>query len=548
MPDSNDLVESARAAYARRDWPAAYRDLTTVRQHGVLATDDLNALADAAWWLGLINETLTVSEECHQRFLAEGRPVRAAMNALDIGFGWLMRGQVAVGSAWVSRARRLLEEQPSCVEQGFLLWMDTSDALERDDLDEAFVGARRVQDAGRQFSSPTLIALGLVGEGIVVIRRGQVARGLAMLDEAMLPVLAGRLPPEWAGNIYCLLMAVCHDLADVARARRWTSATEQWCDNLSSAVMFIGVCRVHRIQLLQLGGQWTRAKAEATIACTELAEMNIAVVGEAHYQLAELHRLSDDLAAAEDAYRRAGEVGRDPQPGLALLRLAQDRTDEAMAAVRVALADSVGAPFRRVPLLAAHVEIALEGGDIAAAAQSSTELDEIAARYATAGFATLARHARGALAVAEGRAEAALTDLQAAHRGYGEMRAPYDSARVRVLMGRAYEQLDDAGAAAAELEAAEGTFTELGAGLQLRLIGQIRRPGRLLGGLTEREAEVLACVAEGASNRDVAAALFISEKTVARHLANIFTKLDVSSRTAAASWAHEHRLSRPRTG
>jgi DNA-binding NarL/FixJ family response regulator len=548
MPDPADPLAAARTAYARRDWPEAYRGLAAARQRGALATDDLNALADAAWWLGMISETLTVSEECHQRFLAEGRPVRAAMNALDIGFGWLLRGEVTLGSAWVSRARRLLEEQPSCVEQGFLLWMDTEAALEQGDLDAAAVSAGQLQEAGRQFASATLTALGLVGEGLVAIRRGQVSHGLAMLDEAMLPVVAGQLPPEWAGNIYCQLMSVCHELVDIDRSRRWTAATEQWCDDLSSAVMFIGVCRIHRIQLLQLGGQWSRAKAEATIACTELAEMNIAVVGEAHYQLAELHRLSGDLAPAERAYLRASELGRNPQPGLALLRLAQGRTGEAATELRVALLDSVGMPLQRARMLQAHVEIAIAERDLEAAAQSGSELSQIAARYGTTGLTLWAQHAAGAVAVVQGQAQQALTHLRPAHRGYSDLNAPYEAARVRVLMAQAYEQLGDEAAAASELEAAEATCAELGAGAQLRLLARVPRPDELPGGLTTREAEVLAHIAEGATNKEVAAALFISEKTVARHLANIYIKLDVGSRTAAAGWAHQHRLARHRTG
>ena len=548
MPDVADLLARARASYARRDWPDAYRGLTTAREQSALATEDLQALADAAWWLGLINETLTISEECHQHFLKEGRPLRAAMSALDIGFGWLLRGEIALGSGWVSRARRLLEDQPDCAEQGFLVWLDTTKALERGDLDSALVGSRQVREWGHRFSSTTLTSLGLVGEGLVAIRSGSVNKGFALLDEAMLPVLAGQVPPEWAGNIYCQLMATCHDLADVNRARQWTAATERWCESLASAVMFVGVCRIHRIQLLQTGGEWARAKSEAVIACTELADMNVEVVGEAHYQLAELNRLRDGLSAAEQEYRRAGELGRDPQPGLALLLLAQDRIDEAANSIRVALADSVGAPFRRARLLMAHVEIALADGDVRSAARSSEELNEIAEQYPTTGFLTWARHARGAVALAQARAGDALEDLSAAHHGYTDMGAPYDAAGVRVLMAQAHRLLGDPDAAEAELDEAAATYEQLGAALQLRLLSGVRRSPVIAGGLTAREAEVLARVAGGGTNKEVAAALVISEKTVSRHLANIFLKLGVNSRTAAASWAYQHGLTRPQRG
>ncbi|MGI8627390.1 MAG: LuxR C-terminal-related transcriptional regulator [Geodermatophilaceae bacterium] len=548
MPDLADLLAAARASYARRDWHDAYRGLETARQRGSLAADDLHALADAAWWLGLIKETLAISEECHQHFLAEGRPQKAAMNALDIGFTWMLRGEVAIGSGWISRARRILEDQPDCAEQGFLVWLDTAEALEGGDLDAALVGARQIQEIGHRFTSPTLIALGLASEGLVTVQRGQVDKGFALLDEAMLPVLAGHVAPDWAGNIYCQLMGVCHDLADVRRARQWTAASQRWCEGFASAVVFLGVCRMHRIQLLQTAGQWSQAEAEASIACAELADMNVAVVAEAHYQLAELRMLADDLVAAEQGYQRAGQLGRDPQPGLALLRLAQGRTDDAAAGLRLALADSANAPFRRARLLAAYVEAALANDEVPAAARACADLGEIAARYTTPGFITWAGHARGAVLLAQGQPEAALPVLLDAHRRYCDIPAPYDAARVRVLVSEAYRLLGDADSAAVALAAATGTCVELGAKLQTRLLDQRRRNAELLGGLTAREIEVLAQITQGATNKEAAAALFISEKTVGRHLANIFIKLGVKSRTAAAAWANEHRLSRPRTG
>lgn len=548
MPELADLLATARASYAKRDWPDAYRGLVTARQRGSLAADDLHSLADAAWWLGLIKETLTISEECHQHFLDEGRPRRAAMNALDIGFTWMLRGEVAIGSGWVSRARRLLDDQPECAEQGFLIWLDTAEALEGSDLDAALVGARRTQEIGQRFTSPTLIALGLVCEGMVSIHRGQVDKGFALLDEAMLPVLAGQVAPEWAGNIYCQLMGVCHDLADVRRARQWTAATQRWCDGFASAVMFVGICRMHRVQLLQVGGLWPQAESEASIVCAELSGMNVAVVGEAHYQLAELRMLADDLAVAEQGYQRAGDLGRDPQPGLALLRVAQGRTAEATEGLRIALADSAQSTFRRARLLAAYVEAALANDEIPAATRASAELGEISARYARSGFTTWASHTRGAVLLAQGQPDQALALLQDAFGRYCDIPAPYEAARVRVLMAQAHGLLGDADAAAAELAAAARTCTELGAALQIRLLSEFRWHTEIPGGLTAREAEVLTQIAGGATNKEAAAALFISEKTVGRHLANIFTKLGVSSRTAAAAWAHEHRLTGHRAG
>jgi ATP/maltotriose-dependent transcriptional regulator MalT len=546
MPEVSDLLAAGRDSYTRRDWPGAYRAFSSIRQRRELDTDDLHALGDAAWWLGLIKETLIISEECYRRYLQEGRPLRAAMDALDAGFSWILRGESAIGSGWLSRARQLLADQPPCAEQAFLIWMDASEALAAGDLDAALVAARQVQEAGQQFASPSLTSLGLLSEGMVAIQRGQLKRGFGLLDEAMLPVLAGQVQPEWAGNIYCQMMAVCHDLADFNRARQWTTATQRWCEELSSAVMFLGICRMHRVQLLQLGGQWTRAEAEASVACTELAEMNLEVVAEAHYQRAELLRLKDDLPAADREYRRAEELGRNPQPGLALLHLAQGQVDQAAADLRAALAEVPAATAPRARLLVTQAEIALAEGDLATAIQADRELAEIADRFPTPGFTAWSHHTSGTIALAQDHVQEALDRLQAALQAYGELEAPYHAARVRVLMADAFDRLGDAKAAAAERDSAVAVFAQLGARHELRLLVNRRQPPYRAVGLTEREAEVLSQIAAGRTNKEVAATLVLSEKTVARHLANIYLKLGVTSRTAAASWAYRHGMVHPR--
>jgi ATP/maltotriose-dependent transcriptional regulator MalT len=546
MPEGFDLLAAARDSHTHRDWPGAYRAFSLIRQLHELDTDDLHALGDAAWWLGLIKETLTISEECYRRYLQEGRPLRAAVTALDAGFSWILRGEIAIGSGWLSRARQLLADQPPCAEQAFVIWMDGSEALAAGDLDAALVAARQVKEAGQRFASPTFTSLGLLSEAMVAIERGQLKRGLTLMDEAMLPVLAGQVQPEWAGNIYCQMMAVCHDLADFNRARQWTTATQRWCEELPSAVMFLGICRIHQVQLMQLGGQWARAEAEVSVACTELAEMNVDVVAEAHYQRAELFRLRDDLPAAEREYRRAEKLGRNPQPGLALLRLAQGQVDQAAAGLRVALASIPAATPRRARLLVAQAEIALAEGDLATAIDADRELAQIADRLPTPGFTAWSHHTSGAVALAQDQVQEALDHLQGALQAYGELEAPFHAARVRVGMADALERLGDAKAAEAERDSAAALYAQLGARQQLRLLANRRQLTHLAVGLTEREAEVLSQIAAGSTNKYVAATLVISEKTVARHLANIYLKLGVTSRTAAASWAYRHGLVRPR--
>jgi DNA-binding CsgD family transcriptional regulator len=376
-----------------------------------------------------------------------------------------------------------------------------------------------------------------------------VAAGFALLDEAMLLVTGGRVRPDFAGNLYCHMMSACHELGDVRRARAWTEATGRWLDALPAAVVFTGVCRVHRSQVHQLEGAWDRAEADAMRVTRDLARLNVATAAEAHYQVGELRRLRGDHVGAEAAYRRAHERGRDPQPGLALLRLAQGRADAAAASIRVALAAATQ-PLERTPLLAAQVRIAARAADATLAAEAATELRAIATRWASDGLLAAAAHADGIAALIAGRPGAALAPLRDALRRWLELDAPYEVAAVRCDLAGAVESLGDREAAERERAAASAAFDALGARSDLEALrgGGLgtERAGPLPGGLTARELEVLRAVAAGRSNREVADALVLSEKTVARHLANIYDKLDVASRTEAAAFAYEHGLIGPR--
>ena len=258
-----------------------------------------------------------------------GRSERAALTALETGFHWFLRGEPEIGSGWISRARRILANLPESLGHGWLLYMEANDALNAQDFDAALALSSRLQALGAEIDEPVLRCMGLALEGTVAIRRGEPERGFALLDEAMLPVLAGRIDPGFSGNLYCNMMSLCHDLADVSRARRWTEATQRWCDTFTSAVMFVGICRVHRTQLLRLAGDWERAVSEATAATVELAELNVEAVAAAYYEIGETHRLRGDLAAARAAYDEAVARGHGAQPGLALLLLAEGRDAEA---------------------------------------------------------------------------------------------------------------------------------------------------------------------------------------------------------------------------
>jgi DNA-binding NarL/FixJ family response regulator len=548
VAEVGEILEAARDAHRRHDWAGAREGFTAARAAGELATADLEALADAAWWLGETEEASAVLEVAYRRHLDEGRPGRAAMAAIGVAVIHLLRGDGVVGSGWLGRAQRLVRDQPEGVEHGYLLYLELEGALGGEDPAAVVETARRVREIGRRHADPNLAAAGDLFEGRVLVRQGRMAEGMALLDEAMLAVLSGELAPEYAGNIYCHLMAAFAELADVRRAAEWTEATARWLASLPAAVLFTGVCRVHRSQVLQRKGAWAQAEREAALVCRDLADLHVAGAAEGHYQLGELRRLRGDLDGAEAAYLQAHALGRDPQPGLALLRLAQGRTSTAAASIRAALTAVTHDRLARAWLCAAQVEVALAAGDLETAGRAGDELGRTASTYGSSGLEAAALQARGAVLLAGGRPEAALPTLRAACRRWQELDAPYDAARVRLLLSRTYRALGDADAAGRELDAAGAVFERLGATPDVERVAALRGRPSLPAGLTGREAEVLALVAAGRTNREIAEALVLSHKTVARHLSNIFTKLEVTSRTQAAAYAFEHGLAAPERG
>lgn len=542
IEDVTPILDAAREAYAHRDWQGARDGFRASRDTGELVADDLHIWADAAWWLGLVDESLAAAEEAYRMFLQGTRPRQAASAAMNIALSLFLRGDDVAGSGWMSRVQRILRDQPECPEHGYMRYLlEVEAGLGGGELDAVASSARDVQEIGRRQADPNLVALGILGEGRALIRQGRVVDGNELLDEAMVAVLGDELSPKWAGNIYCHLMAACHELADFRRAAEWTRETTRWLESLPDAVLFTGICRIHRSQVFQTTGAWEQAESEAIRVCEDLADIQVASAAEGHYQLGELRRLRGDLPGAERAYRAAHERGRDPQPGLALLRLAQGRIDAASASIRGGLAGTSNR-LARARLCTAQVEIACAAQDFKTAGEAGDELNEIASEYGSSGLDVMARHARGAILLADGDAAEALEMLRGACEGWQKLHAPYESARVRLLLARAYETLGDSDAAAREFDAAEAAFTHLGAMLDSNNLSALRGHPALPDGLTPREAEVLALVASGKTNNEVATALGISRKTVARHLSNIFTKIDVSSRTEAAAYAFAHDL------
>jgi tetratricopeptide (TPR) repeat protein len=296
MENMAEVVRAARDAYGRRDWPGARDLFRRAGERGELSADDLYALGDAAWWLGRVDESVRAGEQAYRRYLDAGQQRQAAMAAIGVAVNLFLRGDDVVGSGWMSRAQRLLQNEPESIVHGYARYLlEVEAALEGPDLDAVIASTRRVRDIGQRHADPNLVAAGILGEGRALVKQGRVPDGMALLDEAMLAVLSGELDPEWAGNVYCHLMAACHELADIRRAGQWTEATARWLENLPAAVLFTGICRVHRSQVLQTRGAREDAEREAARACEDLTDISVATAAEGHYQVGEIRRLRGDL-------------------------------------------------------------------------------------------------------------------------------------------------------------------------------------------------------------------------------------------------------------
>ncbi|WP_460350726.1 helix-turn-helix transcriptional regulator [Actinoallomurus acanthiterrae] len=549
---TDDLV-AARSAFERRAWMDAWTGFRKARESGPMSADDHDALAQAAWRVGEIDESLAAFTDAYRLYQWEARPRPAAMAAVLLAVHHLEWGDDAMGSGWMSRAHRLLRGEADCAEHGYPIYLDIASALTRGENDEAADHARRMQGIGRRYGDAFLLAAGLLGEGRALVGLGRAGDGLPLLDEAMLTAFSDGLHPIWSGAVFCNLMDVCHELGDLTRAAEWTRTATRWSDVVPATVPYRGAWRVHRARILRMRGAWGPAGRVAERAAGDPAHVRVCVLAEALYEAGEARRLRGDATAAEGFFRRAHQLGRDPQPGLALLRLSQGRPDAAAASIRAALVAESGNALARARLHPAQVEIALAVGDAGTARVSAAELEATAAAYGTSGLRAEAAQALGSVLLADGKADDALAVLRTARRMWQELDAPYAVARTRLLLAEAYRSLGDEDAAHLESEAAHDRLRELGAPPGDRATAPVR-DGRLGGrdplpdGLTEREAEVLRNVAAGGSNRQVATTLRLSEKTVARHLSNIFTKLGLSSRTAAAAYAFEHGLAAPPHG
>lgn len=544
MP-ATSRVEKGRASFAQHAWRDAYDDLATADAECTLAAEDLDRLGVAAYLIGRDEDAVAGLERAHHGFLTDGEVGSAVRCAFWIGLLLFLRGRHAEGGGWLARAQHLVDQDSRArVERGYLLVPAGLQKLDSDpktalDLFEQVAASTEGDDA------PDLVALSRLGCGQALVALGEIERGTGMLDEAMLAVTTDDVSPITAGLVYCAVIITCRRVFDLRRAQEWTASLSRWCESQQDLKPYRGQCLVHRSEIMQLRGEWAAAMDEVTQACGHLSESpGDPVLGMAYYQRAELLRLRGELDAAEQAYLAAGESGHSVQPGLALLRMAQGRIADATAVARRMVDEVRDDTAERCRLLSAFVDIALEGGDLESARAMVHELTELAGHFDAPYLRAIATTGRGAIQLADGDDRGASATLHMAWRHWQELDAPFEGARVRVQIARVCRRLGDHDTARRELDAAGRVFRQLGAGPDVARVDRLleRTWQAAPGGLTAREVDVLRLVATGATNREVATRLSISEKTVARHLSNMFTKLQLSSRSAATAYAYQHDL------
>jgi DNA-binding CsgD family transcriptional regulator len=537
-----ELLGQARQSYERRDWSDAYHAFLRLDEAAPLEPDDLDRLATAAYLTGRDLEFHRLVERVHRGRAEAGSAGPAARAAFWLALTSLFRGDVGQANAWLARGQRLVEGG-DCVERGYLLLIPASLQLREGRADEAFADASRAVAIGERFRDADLMAAARHLEGRARIRQGQVPAGLGLLDETMLAVVAGELSPIMTGLMYCSLIEACREVHAIGRAREWTRALSRWCDEQPQVVAFAGVCLVHRAEILQFHGAWPDAMSEALRACELARSAERRPPGAAVYLQAEIHRLRGEFAQAEEAFRAASQMGLEPQPGLALLRLAEGRTDAASATMR-RLVHAATNRLQRARLLPAYLDVAIAAGDLQEARAAQTELEELAETFDAAALRAVAAQAHGAIELAQGDPRAALGPLRRAFDLWERLEAPYESARTRLLIGRACRALGDEEAAALECDAARAAFERLGARGELARLDAAAAgaPARGQSLLTAREREVLRLISAGRTNKAIAETLCLSERTIDRHVSNILAKLDVPSRAAATAWAYDHKL------
>jgi DNA-binding CsgD family transcriptional regulator len=507
--------------------------------------EELEQLATTAYLKGRDEESEAFRVRAHRAFLERGDRERAAWSAFWLAFGMLQRGAGAPASGWLTRAERILDEaQLDSVVRGYLLTPVAVRRVVTGDAAGADLAFTEAAEIAKRFGDRDLASLACHGRGRALIRLGHITRGVALLDEAMVAVIADEVTPIVAGDIYCSVLEACQEIFDLRRAYEWTTSFARWCAAQSDLVRYRGECLLYRAEVMQLRGHWTEAMRDARDASDLLTSTQHPMRGTAFYRVGEIHRLRGEFTKAEAAYTHANEHGRNPQPGLSLLRHAQGRVEDAAGAIRAVLRET-RARARRAPALIAAVEIFLAAGEHETATSAAAELCDIARTIDAPLLRAASAHADGALLLARADLAAASALLRQACDTWRELGMRYEEAHTLLLIADTCTRCGDADGSHLHMDAARRLFRQLDAGSGLaRVANQATTSpaGGRIGALSKRELEVLRLLAAGKTNRQAAEALFISERTVARHVSNIFDKLGVSTRAAATAWAYQNSL------
>ena len=476
-PDTSQvaLLDTARAALARHEWRAAFDALAVADAKDGLEPDGLALLAEAAWWTGQMPVAIETRERAFAHAIKAGDMQTAVMVAINLARDYMLSLKTSPAQAWVKRAEQMLEGLDENPGHGWLAVVRAGLAAVMGNNEESLAHATQALEIGRRLGVRELIAFGMAIRAAGLLARGDVEEGLALADEATIAALSGEFDPAVAGGIFCSTIEACAGIGDVKRALEWTEAQDRWCRR-EGINGYPGMCRLFRSDVKRLHGAWPEAEAEARQASVELQGFIPGAAGLALYQIGEIRLRRGDLPAAEEALLGAHALGQHTEPLLALLRLAQGKTALAVESVSQP-ADEAVMPSWRAPtdsamfqltLLPAKAEILLSVGDTAGARVAADELMALADRFGTPSARASAAATLGAVAVAEGDANAGAASLREAIAAWTGLDAPYEAARARLALTDAYRAQGQPERAAIEARTARDAFERLGAAPDLR--------------------------------------------------------------------------------